>query len=113
MLLGKIIFYDQQLSVKRNESCSFCHMPETGFSGPVSALNQTTWPILAPFGPASMHETLNPIPTRVTRLFFITIRSKVILSAASSGICTPRGCAWTARSPSRHKILPLTQPRWV
>ncbi|MDQ1473793.1 MAG: cytochrome c peroxidase [Bryobacterales bacterium] len=41
-LLGKIIFYDQQLSVNRNESCSFCHMPETGFSGPVSAFNQTT-----------------------------------------------------------------------
>ncbi|MCU1260284.1 MAG: putative methylamine utilization protein MauG [Bryobacterales bacterium] len=42
MLLGKIIFYDQQLSVRRNESCSFCHMPETGFTGPVSTLNQTT-----------------------------------------------------------------------
>jgi cytochrome c peroxidase len=41
-LLGKIIFYDKELSVRRNESCSFCHMPETGFSGPVSALNQTT-----------------------------------------------------------------------
>src|SRR6266567_3540685 len=41
-LLGKLIFYDQQLSVNRNESCSFCHMPEAGFSGPVSALNQTT-----------------------------------------------------------------------
>jgi cytochrome c peroxidase len=41
-LLGKIIFYDKELSVKRNEACSFCHMPETGFSGPVSALNQTT-----------------------------------------------------------------------
>jgi cytochrome c peroxidase len=36
-LLGKLIFYDNQLSVKRNESCGFCHMPETGFSGPVSA----------------------------------------------------------------------------
>jgi cytochrome c peroxidase len=42
ILLGKLIFYDQQLSVNRNESCSFCHMPETGFTGPVSALNQTT-----------------------------------------------------------------------
>lgn len=41
-LLGKIIFYDRQLSVNRNESCAFCHMPETGFSGPVSALNLTT-----------------------------------------------------------------------
>ena len=42
MLLGKLIFYDKELSVKRNEACSFCHMPETGFTGPVSALNQTT-----------------------------------------------------------------------
>jgi cytochrome c peroxidase len=41
-LLGKIIFYDQQLSVKRNESCSFCHMPEAGFTGAVSTLNHTT-----------------------------------------------------------------------
>ena len=36
-LLGKLIFYDRRLSVNRNESCSFCHMPETGFSGPISA----------------------------------------------------------------------------
>jgi len=42
VLLGKIIFYDKELSVRRNESCSFCHMPEAGFSGPISALNQTT-----------------------------------------------------------------------
>jgi cytochrome c peroxidase len=41
-LLGKIIFYDKYLSVNSNEACSFCHMPETGFTGPVSALNQTT-----------------------------------------------------------------------
>jgi cytochrome c peroxidase len=40
--LGKLIFHDRELSVNRNESCSFCHMPETGFTGPVSALNQTT-----------------------------------------------------------------------
>jgi cytochrome c peroxidase len=42
MLLGKLIFYDKELSVRRNETCAFCHMPETGFTGPVSALNQTT-----------------------------------------------------------------------
>jgi cytochrome c peroxidase len=42
ILLGKLIFYDRQLSVRRNEACAFCHMPETGFTGPVSALNQTT-----------------------------------------------------------------------
>src|SRR5579872_6597397 len=42
ILLGKVIFFDQNLSVRRNESCAFCHMPETGFAGPVSVLNQTT-----------------------------------------------------------------------
>jgi cytochrome c peroxidase len=42
ILLGKLLFYDRELSVRRNEACAFCHMPETGFSGPVSALNQTT-----------------------------------------------------------------------
>src|ERR1700731_1430229 len=41
-LLGKLILYDKQLSVYRNQSCTFCHMPETGFIGPVSELNRTT-----------------------------------------------------------------------
>jgi cytochrome c peroxidase len=41
-LLGKLMLYDKQLSVNRNEACMFCHMPETGFTGPVSELNRTT-----------------------------------------------------------------------
>jgi cytochrome c peroxidase len=41
-VLGKLIVYDKQLSVYRNEACMFCHMPETGFTGPVSELNRTT-----------------------------------------------------------------------
>jgi cytochrome c peroxidase len=41
-LLGKAMLYDKQLSVNRNEACAFCHMPETGFTGPISELNETT-----------------------------------------------------------------------
>ncbi len=41
-LLGKSLMYDKQLSVNRNQACAFCHMPETGFTGPVSELNRTT-----------------------------------------------------------------------
>jgi cytochrome c peroxidase len=41
-LLGKLMLYDKQLSVNRNQACAFCHMPETGFTGPVSELNRTT-----------------------------------------------------------------------
>src|ERR1700760_4140339 len=41
-LLGKLMLYDKELSVNRNEACAFCHTPETGFTGPVSELNRTT-----------------------------------------------------------------------
>src|SRR3981189_292184 len=41
-LLGKLMLYDKDLSVNRNEACAFSHMPETGFTGPVSELNRTT-----------------------------------------------------------------------
>ena len=32
-LLGKLMLFDKELSVNRNEACAFCHMPETGFTG--------------------------------------------------------------------------------
>ena len=37
--LGKILFFDKQLSVNRNEACAFCHMPQTGFQGAFESLN--------------------------------------------------------------------------
>jgi cytochrome c peroxidase len=40
--LGKLLLFDKTLSVNRNQACVFCHMPETGWTGPVSALNATT-----------------------------------------------------------------------
>ena len=33
--LGKLLLFDKHLSVNQNEACSFCHTPETGFTGPV------------------------------------------------------------------------------
>jgi cytochrome c peroxidase len=41
-LLGKLLMFDKQLSVNRNEACAFCHTPEAGFAGGVSELNRTT-----------------------------------------------------------------------
>jgi cytochrome c peroxidase len=40
--LGKLLLFDKRLSVNQNEACSFCHTPETGFTGPIEALNLTT-----------------------------------------------------------------------
>jgi cytochrome c peroxidase len=41
-LLGKLEQFDRNLSVHRNQACVFCHMPYTGFSGPISSVNATT-----------------------------------------------------------------------
>jgi len=40
--LGKLLLFDKRLSVNQNEACSFCHTPETGFTGPIQSLNETT-----------------------------------------------------------------------
>ena len=40
--LGKLLLFDKHLSVHENEACSFCHMPEAGFTGPIQSLNLTT-----------------------------------------------------------------------
>ena len=40
--LGKLMLFDKHLSVNQNEACSFCHTPETGFTGPIQSLNLTT-----------------------------------------------------------------------
>jgi cytochrome c peroxidase len=38
-ILGKVLFFDQNLSVNHNEACAFCHMPQTGFQGAIENLN--------------------------------------------------------------------------
>jgi len=36
------MLFDKQLSVNKNEACTFCHMPDVDFTGPISMLNTTT-----------------------------------------------------------------------
>ncbi len=38
--LGKAIFFDQNLSLRRNQSCSSCHDPAWGFSSPNENINR-------------------------------------------------------------------------
>ena len=37
--LGEMLFFDEDLSLNRNQSCASCHAPEWGFSGPISDVN--------------------------------------------------------------------------
>lgn len=41
-MLGRMIFCDTNLSQPPGQSCASCHSPETGFTGPTSAVNATT-----------------------------------------------------------------------
>lgn len=40
--LGKLELFDASLSVHKQEACSFCHMPEVGYTGRSAVLNMTT-----------------------------------------------------------------------
>jgi cytochrome c peroxidase len=38
--LGKLIFFDQSLSLNYDQSCAVCHAPESGWTGPISNINE-------------------------------------------------------------------------
>jgi cytochrome c peroxidase len=39
--LGKLMNFDENISVFKNTACAFCHMPYAGFSGPIPSVNLT------------------------------------------------------------------------
>jgi cytochrome c peroxidase len=39
--LGKLMNFDENMSVFKNRACAFCHMPYSGFSGPIPSVNLT------------------------------------------------------------------------
>jgi cytochrome c peroxidase len=67
--LGKSIFFDENLSINKNQSCASCHAPEVGWTGPISAINAGgavyEGSILGRFGdrkpPSAAYATLSPI----------------------------------------------------
>jgi len=67
--LGKSIFFDQDLSIHKNQSCAACHAPEVGWTGPDGPINAHgsvyEGSIPGRFGdrkpPASAYATFSPI----------------------------------------------------
>jgi cytochrome c peroxidase len=67
--LGKSIFFDDNLSINQNQSCAACHAPESGWTGPDSAINAGgsvyEGSIPGRFGdrkpPSAAYATLSPI----------------------------------------------------
>jgi cytochrome c peroxidase len=67
--LGKLIFFDENLSINQNQSCASCHEPEVGWTGPNEEINMHgavyEGSIPGAFGdrkpPSSAYATLSPI----------------------------------------------------
>lgn len=67
--LGKLIFFDENLSVNANQSCASCHAPEVGWTGPIEAINSHgavyEGSVVGRFGnrkpPSSAYATESPI----------------------------------------------------
>ncbi len=67
--LGKLIFFDENLSVNGNLSCAGCHAPDAGWTGPLSDINAHgavyEGSILGRFGnrkpPSAAYATLSPV----------------------------------------------------
>ena len=78
--LGKLLLFDKHLSVNQNEACSFCHTPETGFTGPIQSLNLTTvsYPGIGE-NAVQQSESHKAICMRPSRRCSTTMRSRVTL----------------------------------
>jgi len=67
--LGKAIFFDENLSINRNQSCAACHAPDVGWTGPTLTINEHgavyEGSIPGRFGdrkpPSAAYATLSPI----------------------------------------------------
>lgn len=67
--LGKLLFFDENLSVNGNQSCASCHHPEAGWTGPLTNTNAHgavyEGSIPGAFGdrkpPSAAYATLSPI----------------------------------------------------
>jgi cytochrome c peroxidase len=75
-LLGKLMLFDKELSVNRNEACVFCHMPETGFTGSISEINRTTGSY-----PGSVRTRFSESQIAVAPLSLIAVQSRNLMVA--------------------------------
>jgi cytochrome c peroxidase len=90
VVLGKVLYYDKNLSVNRNTACAFCHMPETGFQGAIETINKSTSPVR--FAPASALASRRLRRMPHSRRRSTIARAPVISWAEISGICARPAC---------------------
>ena len=115
--LGRMIFFDQRLSVNENQSCASCHAPESGWTGPQSDVNAHgavfEGSVPGRFGnrkpPSSAYATVSPVlhlsVQRDDALFVARCRSKYSSAAAEGPAATK-----FARPHSRAALASIERP---
>ena len=112
-LLGKSMLYDKQLSVLRNEACAFCHMPETGFTGPVSELNHSTGTY--PGSVRTRYSERKPQThayAPLSPVLHYNPAQGVTWSGEISGTCVRPVADWAIRRLNRPRGRPPIPSRW-
>ncbi len=69
-LLGELVFFDTALSVRGNQACASCHMPEAGFAGGISVINRA----VATFPGSVLPRTGNRKPPSVAYAAFAPVQ---------------------------------------
>ena len=103
--LGKLMLFDKHLSVNQNEACSFCHTPETGFTGPIQSLNLSTVSY-----PGSVRTRFSQ--TKAAELHVRDVRAcaplqrrfKVTSWEGIFGTCAPVAIACRVRAPNKLRV---------
>jgi cytochrome c peroxidase len=99
--LGKVLFYDKNLSFNRNTACAFCHIPQTGYQGALEIVNRNG--VDQP-GSVRTRYSLRKPPSAAYAAFSppcIIARARKTWLADSSGTSVRLDCAWV--TPPRRK----------
>ena len=116
--LGKLLFFDKELSVNRNEACAFCHMPQTGYQGAFESLNVSS---VAMPGSVRTRFALRKPPSAAYAAFSPPLyyaekpgegNARNASSGEISGTCVQRDCGCTARPPCKRMDRPSIRWRW-
>ena len=117
--LGKLLFFDKELSVNRNEACAFCHMPQTGYQGAFekSQCKQRgdAWigTHTLRFTEASQRGLRRILSSALLRREAWRRKMLAMLHRGEiSGTCVQRDCGCTARPPCKRMDRPSIRWRW-
>ena len=103
--LGKSIFFDENLSINRNQSCATCHAPVAGWTGADSAIN-AGGAVYEGSIPGAFGDRKPPSAAYATQSPIFTWTARGCSWAATSGMAGPPARSWAAPRPNRPGPLP-------